>query len=114
MTWPYTYNINYYYGDSFDLVLYPRENSAPYDLTGKTSLFSIATERGNPEAIVISASPQMSASPSRLICSISPEQGLALTGNSYVYDIEIRNGNEVYTLLTGDVAVEKDVTPNIP
>jgi hypothetical protein len=114
MTWPYTYNITYYYGDSFDLVLYPRENNISYDLTGKTSLFSVATERGNPEAIVISASPQMSASPSRLICSIAPELGLALTGNSYVYDIEIRNGNEVYTLLTGDVAVEKDVTPNTP
>jgi len=114
MTWPYIYNINYYCGDSFDLVLYPRENNAPYDLTGKASLFSIATERGNPEAIVISASPEISFNPSRLICSISPEQGVALTGNSYVYDIEIRNGNEVYTLLTGDVTVEKDVTPNTP
>lgn len=114
MAWPYTYNIQYYYGDSYDFVAYPRENNSPYSLVGKTSLFSIATERGNPEAIVISASPQMSESPSRLICSITPEQGLALTGNSYVYDVEIRNGDEVYTLLTGDVTVQKDVTPNTP
>lgn len=111
--WPYTYNINYYSGDTYPLVLYPKnEDGTQYDLSDKTSLFTVATERGNLDAIVFSASPQLSASPSRLICTIEPENGVLLTGASYVYDIEIHNNNEVYTLLTGTITTQQNVLSN--
>jgi hypothetical protein len=113
MAWPYNYNIDYYYGDIYQFVAYPRENNAPYDLNGKTVACDIATERGNPLAIVASMDLKVSTDFSRILCSITPEIGGQLTGTNYVYDLEIRNGEEVYTLLTGDIFVNKDVTPNI-
>jgi hypothetical protein len=114
MTWPYAYNIEYYYGDSFTFVAYPRENNQPYDLSEKTVACDIATERGNPEAVVVSLNPEINIESSRILCRITPELGLALTAGPYVYDLEIRNGEDVYTLLTGDVTVQQDVTPNTP
>jgi hypothetical protein len=111
--WPYTYNFNYYSGDTYPLVLYPKnDDGTQYDLSDKTSLFTVATERGNPDAVIFSASPQLSASPSRLLCTIEPESGALLTGASYVYDIEIRQGEEVYTLLTGSITTQQNVISN--
>jgi len=113
MSWPYTYNIQYYSGDLYQFVIYPKnDDGTQFDLSDKTSLFVIATERGNPDSVVVSASAQISASPSRLLCSIMPIQGSLLTGASYVYDIEVRDeGEEVYTLLTGNISVQQDITP---
>lgn len=112
MSWPYTYNIQYYSGDLYQFVIYPKNSDGTqFDLSDKTSLFVIATERGNSDAVVFSASPQVSASPSRLLCSILPSSGSALTTGTYVYDIEIRDDDEVYTLLTGNVSVQEDITP---
>lgn len=113
MSWPYTYNIQYYSGDLYQFVIYPKnDDGTQFDLSDKTSLFVIATERGNPSAVVLSASPQINSDPSRLLCTILPTQGSLLTGASYVYDIEIRDsGDEVYTLLTGNVSVQQDITP---
>ena len=113
MSWPYTYNIQYYSGDLYQFVIYPKNtDGSQFDLSDKTSLFVIATERGNPDAVVISASPQLNNDPSRLLCTILPSQGNFLTGASYVYDVEIRDeGDEVYTLLTGNITVQEDITP---
>jgi hypothetical protein len=112
MAWPYTYDIQYYYGDTYQFVAYPRENNVPYDLNGKTVACEIATERGNPEAVVASMNTEISTDFSRIFCSITPAIGLQLVNNNYVYDLEIRNGEEVYTLLTGDISIQRDVTPN--
>jgi len=110
MAWPYTYNFNYYVGDLLQFVLYPKQEDEEFSLSGYTSLFVVATERGNPNAVVISASPQMSASPSRLLCTITPQNGMLMTGASYLYDIEITKGNETYTLMTGTISTQLDVS----
>jgi len=111
--WPYTYNFNYYSGDTYPLVIYPKnDDGTQYDLTNATSLFTVSIERGDPTTDVFSASPQVSASPSRLLCTISPENGALLTGASYVYDIEIEDDGQVYTLLTGTITTQQNVLSN--
>lgn len=109
MAWPHTYNFNYYTGDLYQLVLYPKQDDQQFNLSGFTSLFVVATERGNINSTIFSNSPQVSASPSRLLCTISPQNGQLLTGASYIYDIEITKNNETYTLLTGSISVQNDI-----
>jgi hypothetical protein len=114
MSIPKEYDFNYYAGDLYQLVLYPRnEDGSQYDLSNHTSLFTVATERGNPEAEVFSASVQLSASPSRMIVTITPEFGSLLDEPSYVYDIELvdlSDPEEVYTFVTGNINVQQQVT----
>lgn len=116
MAIPKTYDINYYVGDLYELVLYPKdENGNQYDLENHTGLLTVATERGNPDASIFSASAQMSASPSRIVMSIDPDFGIILTGASYVYDLEIIDQDkpdEVYTFLTGEITTRQGITRN--
>jgi hypothetical protein len=110
---PYTYDFDYYVGDIYPLILYPKDsNGGPFTLEDRNSLFTVATERGNPNAIVFSIPSQVTASASRIFCQINPELGSLLTGASYVYDIEIRYEKEVYTLLTGTITTQQDVKSN--
>ena len=116
MAIPKDYNINYYVGDLYQLVLYPKnEDGSQYNLTNHTGLFTVSTQRGNPQTDVFSASVQMSASPSRMIMTISPENGILLTGASYVYDLEVidqSSPDQVYSFITGNISVQQGVTRN--
>lgn len=109
MAFPHTYNFNYYSGDLYQMILYPKDDGDYYDLNGYTALFTVSTERGNPDAAVFSASPQISASPSRLICTISPENGSLLTQAFYVYDIQVTNGTDSQTFMTGTISTLQNV-----
>ena len=113
MAFPGTYNIAYYRGDQYDFVINPKNpNGAAFDLTGYTSLFTIATERGNSGAFVGYASASVDASDDTVTCKISTALGSQLSGTSYVYDIEIRktSTSATYTLLTGNITVTQDVS----
>lgn len=116
MAIPKDYNINYYVGDLYQLVLYPKdEDGNQYDLENHTALFTVSTERGNSDTNVFSASPQISASPSRIVMTLSPENGILLSGASYFYDLEITNQSvpqEVYSFLTGTITTQQGVTRN--
>lgn len=116
MSIPKLYNIEYYVGDSYELVLYPKdEDGNQYNLNGYSGLLTVATERGNPEANVFSASAQVTTSPSRILMKISPENGLLLSGASYVYDLEIidqADQSQVYSFLTGNITTQQGVTRN--
>jgi hypothetical protein len=116
MSIPKSYDINYYVGDLYQLVLYPKDESGnQYDLENHTGLLTIATERGNIGSTVVSASVQMSASPSRMVMTISPENGIILTGASYVYDLEVIDQDkpdEIYSFLTGTITTQQGVTRN--
>lgn len=112
MAFPATYNFNYYRGDSFEFIVYPKNsNGTTFDLTNyDTNLFTIATARGSSgeeigTGVVTSAS-------SNLTCKITPELGDLLSANSYVYDVQIYNtsASTKYTLLTGTITVTQDVT----
>lgn len=110
MAFPHTYNFNYYSGDLYQMILYPKDGEEYWNFSGQTVLFTVSTERGNPDAIVFSASPQISASPSRLICTISPDNGILLTGASYLYDIETKEGNVVVqTFMTGTISTLQNI-----
>lgn len=114
MAFPGTYNFSYYKGDTFDFIINPKNpNGTAFDLTDyDSSLFTIATERGNPSAVVATATASVDASESRIVCEIPPSVGIQLSGTSYVYDIEIEDtsASTVYTLLTGTITVTQDVS----
>ena len=114
MAFPGTYNFNLYRGDQYDFVINPKNpNGTPFDLTGYTSLFAVATERGNPAALVGFASASVDSSGiDKVTCKIPSLFSSQLSGTSYVYDIEVLNSSSstVYTLLTGNITVTQDVT----
>lgn len=114
MAFPATYNFNYYRGDTFDFIINPKNpNGTPFDLSNfDTSLFTISTKRGDPAAAVVTAVPTIDVSNSRVICEISPSDGVNLVANSYVYDVEIQDtsASTVFTLLTGNISVTQDVS----
>lgn len=116
MAIPKIYDIDYYVGDLYQLVLYPKnEDGSQYNLENHTGLLTVSTQRGNPATEVFSASVQMSASPSRMVMTILPENGILLTGASYVYDLEVIDQSfpdQVYSFITGNVAVQQGVTRN--
>ena len=79
-----------YRGDQYDFVINPKNpNGTPFDLTGYTSLFVIATERGNPSAFIGYGSASVDASADTVTCKIAPALSSQLSGTSYVYDVEI-------------------------
>ena len=114
MAFPGTYNFNLYRGDQYDFVINPKNpNGTPFDLTGYTALFAVATERGNPAAFVGSASASVDSSGiDKVTCKIPSLFSSQLSGTSYVYDIEVLNSSSstVYTLLTGNITVTQDVS----
>lgn len=116
MPFPATFNIAYYQGDRYEFVIRPKANNGdPFNLTGYSGLFTVATTRGNPNAIVGTAqSASVNANAGTVTCIIQPSFGRTLTGNSYVYDVEITasasSGSNVYTLVTGNINVTRDIT----
>lgn len=112
MAFPATYNFNYYRGDSYEFILYPKNaNGTTFDLTGyDTKLFTIATARGTSGSEVGLGT--IVSSSSSLTCKIPPSVGDALSNSTYVYDVQIHNtsASTKYTLLTGTITVTQDVS----
>lgn len=112
MAFPATYNFNYYRGDSFEFIVYPKNsNGTTFNLTDyDTNLFTIATARGSSgEEIGLG---EVTTASSSLTCKITPALGDLLSGTSYVYDVQIHDtsASVKYTLLTGNITVTQDVT----
>ena len=114
MAFPGTYNINYYEGDTYEFIIYPKiANGAVYSLENYTASFTIATAVGpNPPTPSIACSAIIDQSYDFITCKISPTIGRNLVaGTTYYYDVQISNGTEnVYTLLKGTISVTADVT----
>lgn len=117
MSFPGTYNINYYYGDTFEFRVYPKNaNGAIFDLDTFTSAkFTLAPARGTSLDDQISCYAAISPDKTNVLCAISPENALIIDpSQDYVYDVEIRKSASpydiVYSLLTGSVTVTSDVT----
>lgn len=116
MAFPASYNFSYYQGDRYEFVLRPKQaNGQPFDLNGYNGLFTVATARGNLEAIV-GNSQETSIDPSAgtVTIVIEPDFGTTLTGNSYLYDVEISasasSSSNIFTLVTGRINVTRDIT----
>jgi len=122
MAFPGTLNINYYKGDTYEFRIYPKNSDGSvFDLTpyGNAS-FTISTVRGSAGAsTAVEAFAQVSEDGTYLLCVILPGQGGSLNANtSYVYDVQVRRSGppyeKVYTLVTGTITVQDDVTQGVP
>jgi hypothetical protein len=121
MSFPATYNIQYYYGDTYEFVIFPKNTSGdPFSLEDVNweARFTIATARGelpSGEPPKIEGFAEIAEDRSSILCTIRPSDADAIDPDrQYVYDVEIRKAQSpydfVYTLLTGNISVTKDIT----
>jgi hypothetical protein len=124
MAFPGTYNFDYYRGDTFRFVVSPKDSTgtafdlSPYKGTGRDAIFTIADARGSSRTLVLTSSGSsdlestIDTSNNTITCTITPTGGRNLEGGeTYYYDVEIYNGGALrYTLLTGTITVQDDVT----
>lgn len=117
MTFPGTYNINYYYGDTFEFRVYPKNtNGSAFILdTFDEAKFTLAPTRGADLNDQIPCYAVIDSNSTNILCAISPNDALQLDPTKqYVYDVEIKKAANpydiVYTLLTGNVNITQDVT----
>lgn len=116
MAFPGTYNFNYYNGDTFQFVVYPKNSDGTaFDLSGFDVAFTVSTARGEAGALDrIESFSQIDGN--AIICAIRPEDSELWTESpSYVYDVEVRKFPQdsyplIFTLLTGTISVTQQVT----
>ena len=111
MSFPATYNLSLYAGDTYEFVVVPRNSDASsFSLVGYTAVMNIATSRGSTTKTSVQAivDPVLNI----VTCTILPGvSGALLPSTTYVYDVQITNGStKIYTLLTGSVSVTEDVS----
>ena len=117
MSFPGTYNINYYKGDTFEFRVYPKDNAGnAFSLSGfSTVSFTISNILGEgPGKVTIDAYAAVDSS-GFILCAIRPEDAeLMVAGTTYVYDVEMKRVanpyDYVYTLLSGSITVTEEVT----
>ena len=115
MAFPATYNFNYYRGDTAQFVVRPKNanDGSSFDLTGYTAIITIATARGASATRYSTAqgiTAVVDATADTVTCTITPAGGRNLTPGSFVYDVQITNSVQIYTLLTGTISVTDDIT----
>lgn len=110
MAFPGTYNFSYYRGDTAQFVIRPKTaNGSAFDLTDYDAEFIIANKRGSlgtqyEQTAVVNESTDI------VTCTIEPEDGRLLSPGTFVYDVQITNGLQTYTLLTGTITVTDDIS----
>jgi hypothetical protein len=110
MAFPGTYNFNYYRGDTYQFVIRPKTaNGQVFDLLNYTAAFTIANQVG-PSGTQTAATAVVNATTDIVTCTITPAVGRTLSSGSFVYDVQITNGTDIYTLLKGIIAVPDDIT----
>ena len=110
MAFPGIYSFNYYRGDTSQFVIRPKVTSgSSFDLTGYTAAFTIANSRGSSGTQTVATS-IVNATTDIVTCTITPAVGRTLLAGTYVYDVQITNGVQIYTLLNGIISVTDDIT----
>lgn len=120
MAFPGTYNISYYYGDTFEFNVVPkRSDGEQFRLEDySTAKFTIAPSRGASINDQISCYAVISEDKTRVNCAIRPSDSALLNPSlQYVYDVEVTKPSSslipydtVQTLLTGNISITQDVT----
>jgi hypothetical protein len=114
MSFPATFNISLYSGDTYEFVISPKNSDGtPFDLSTFTATMTIATTRGSSPSFSTNAQAVVNTTLNTVTCTILPGVNNSLNpAITYVYDVEIRSGTtRVYTLLTGNITITEDVTP---
>jgi hypothetical protein len=111
MAFPGTYNFNYYRGDTFQFIVRPKDAQGDqFDLTGYTATFTIASSRGATPTNFYAATATVNTVDDIVTCTISAGTGQNLVpATSWVYDVQITDATNVYTLLTGNITSTDDV-----
>jgi hypothetical protein len=111
MAFPGTYNFNYYKGDTFSIIVRPKDAVGDqFDLTGYTTTFTIASGRGSSPTSFYAGTAVINTVDDIVTATITSSVGNnLLPTTTWVYDIQITNGTIVYTLLTGNITVTDDV-----
>jgi hypothetical protein len=118
MAFPATYNFSYYRGDTFEFNITPKDAAGnEFDLSGYTSRFTIANQRGT-GAIQVECFSEIDGNVVK--CAITPldnEDANFPTASQAVYDVEIMKPaginddyDFVYTLMTGTITFTNDIT----
>lgn len=117
MAFPGTYNINYYKGDTYEFVIYPKDTAGnALTLTDYTVKFTVSSSRG---AAGVATQQECYTSKDTvngsILCVIRPADSASfVAGTTYVYDVEISKAGTSYpvnyTILTGSVSVTEQVT----
>lgn len=127
MTFPATYNINYYKGNTHQFNVYPKtstdldgdgENDA-FPLAGYTVDFRIAERRGellSTDSDAIAGYAIFAPDRTHIKCAITPLNGAQLDpSKTYVYEVVISKPDtdydKVFTLLSGNISVQDRVEP---
>lgn len=121
MTFPATYNINYYMGDTHEFKVYPKDTSgAIFPLAQYSSVqFTIAERRGTPlegDDPSVEGYAEFSEDRTHIACAITPLNSQSLDpAKSYVYDVKISKTGQpydsVFTMLTGNISIQNRVEP---
>lgn len=110
MAFPGTYNFSYYRGDTNQFVARPKNSDgSAFDLTGYTAEYTVATARGA-SGTQYPMTATVNASTDIVTCTIAADDGRDLTPGTFVYDVQITNGVQIYTLLTGTITVTDDIS----
>lgn len=114
MSFPATYNINYYKGDLYQFVIRPKNSAGdPFPISSSThdAYFRVSTSRGGSAG----DTNELSATivDGNITVTIQPSDSLGSSATSYLYDVSVQkktDAQEIYTLLTGTISVTKDIT----
>jgi hypothetical protein len=116
MAFPGTYNFNYYKGDTLEFIIRPKDaNGEAFQLeTFANAAMVIADGRGAGSGITrIDAFAEINNQNDIVTCRITPSVGRDLDKDkAWEYDVQISNtaGTIVYTLLTGRITIQDDIT----
>lgn len=123
MAFPSSFNFSYYQGDRYEFTMRPKDSAGnifPLQNYLGSGLFTVATQRGTPSSVVGYGTVNMDANEGKVTCIIEPDFGKTLTGNSYIYDVQISASAltaasavytpYVYTLVTGNISVTRDIS----
>lgn len=112
MSFPGTYSFSYYRGDTFAFIVRPKTSSgAQFDLTGYTAILTISSSRGPSPTTSYAGTAVVNAVDDIVTCTISATVGRNLgPAVSWVYDVQITNGIDIYTILTGSISSTNDIT----
>jgi hypothetical protein len=111
MSFPATYNLSIYAGDTYEFVVVPKNSDgSSFSLVGYTAEMNIATSRGSITKTAVQA--VVDSVLNIITCTILPGVSGSLSPTTtYVYDVQVTNGStKIYTLLTGSVSVTEDIS----
>ena len=116
MAFPATHNINYYKGDTYEMLIKPRNSAgSPFVVTDTlySVAFKMAPQRGGPSAETVTGQATILAENS-ILARLTPSVSAQLDSTkTYFYDVRITSltdPNVVYTLLNGSITIVEGVT----